>query len=243
MRILRALSALLDYPTPELVAAADEISEAIGADAAIPASSRKALLALVADLKASDLFELQEQYVLLFDRTRSLSLHVFEHVHGESRDRGQALVDLRNVYEQHGLAPDGNELPDFLPLFLEFLSVLPEAEAKLYLGEIAHVTTALAERLARRGSKYEAIPRALLAIAGAKPGDLALDALRAEPEPAPDDLEALDAAWADEAVMFGPGAANACGDDLSAKIRQGRRPAPGVEAQIRAARAPRPQAQ
>ena len=72
---------------------------------------------------------MQERYVLLFDRTRSLSLHLFEHVYGESRDRGQAMVDLKQLYEQHGLFMSSSELPDYLPLFLEFLSAVPETQS------------------------------------------------------------------------------------------------------------------
>ena len=84
-----------------------------------------ALDRLLDELATGDLYDLQERYVLLFDRTRSLSLHLFEHVHGESRDRGQAMVDLKALYERHGLLMSSSELPDHLPLFLEFLSDHP----------------------------------------------------------------------------------------------------------------------
>jgi nitrate reductase molybdenum cofactor assembly chaperone NarJ/NarW len=235
MKTFRALSALLQYPTERLVDALDEIADVIDREAVAPRSIRPALVKLFDRLRDGDLYDLQEEYVLLFDRTRSLSLHIFEHVHGESRDRGQALVDLKSVYEARGLMVDTKELPDYLPLFLEFLSLLPRAEARALLAEPAHVFTALAERLARRQSPYEAILRTLLAIAEAIPSADALEALRDEADPAPDDLAALDAAWEEEAVSFGPGAGG-CKDDLAAKIRQGRRPAPGVEDQIRAAR-------
>ena len=109
--------------------------------------------------------------MLLFDRTRSLSLHLFEHVHGESRDRGQAMIDLKTQYEQHNLFMSAAELPDFLPLFLEYLSVLPAAEACETLGQPAHIFAAMAERLRKRKSAYEAVFRALVALATAKPKD------------------------------------------------------------------------
>ncbi len=156
-------------------------------------ASALASLDLVHDLRGHDLYELQERYVLLFDRTRSLSLHLFEHVHGESRDRGQAMVDLRALYGSKGLVGAENELPDFTPLFLEFLSTLDPAEALPLLGEPAHVFMALAERLHKRKSPYEAVFRALTAIAKAQPDESLLAILRAEPDPAPDDFEALDA--------------------------------------------------
>ncbi len=228
MRVFRALSALLSYPTEDFVAALDEIGEAIANERLVPAREREGLLDLVRDLRGHDLYDLQERYVLLFDRTRSLSLHLFEHVHGESRDRGQAMVDLRALYEAKGLVGAENELPDFTPLFLEFLSTLDPAEALPLLGEPAHVFTAMAERLHKRKSPYEAAFRALTAIARVQPDEAILAILRAEPDPAPDDFEALDEAYEDAPVDFGA-PADACGrDGLAAKLRQARRPAPGV---------------
>ncbi|MGE3366729.1 MAG: nitrate reductase molybdenum cofactor assembly chaperone, partial [Rhizobiaceae bacterium] len=102
-RTLKALSALLTYPTPELKQATGEISAALEKETAIPFSVRDQLHKLLMELATGDLYDLQERYVLLFDRTRSLSLHLFEHVHGESRDRGQAMIDLKSQYENAGL--------------------------------------------------------------------------------------------------------------------------------------------
>ena len=119
MKSLRALAALLTYPTAELVAAAAEIRDVLDSEAVVPRAARAALHRLIDDLAAGDLYDLQERYGLLFDRTRSLSLHLFEHVHGESRDRGQAMVDLLKLYEENGYTPTARELPDYLPLFLE----------------------------------------------------------------------------------------------------------------------------
>ena len=231
MKTLRALAALLSYPSTDLIAAADEIREAIDDDAILPLAVRAGLHRLIDDLAGGDLYDLQERYGLLFDRTRSLSLHLFEHVHGESRDRGQAMVDLIKVYEDGGYSPTTAELPDFLPLFLEYAATRPPAEAIELIGQPGHVLAAMKERLAKRGSPYEAVFAALVALAKAKLDEAALAALRAEPDPEPDDLEALDAAWEDEEVTFGPGAATAaCGvDSLTSKLRQARRPAPGLE--------------
>jgi nitrate reductase delta subunit len=227
-KTLKALSALLAYPTVELQHAAGEISEIVEATRAIPAPIRKELHALLMELASGDLYDLQERYVLLFDRTRSLSLHLFEHVHGESRDRGQAMIDLASLYEKNGLKIGASELPDFVPLFLEFLATRPNAEACELLGQPTHIFSALAERLRKRRSSYEAVFRALIALASAKPADEAVSALLQEPDPEATDLAALDAAWEDEPVNFGPSAGNACKDGLNAKIRAGRRPAPGV---------------
>jgi nitrate reductase delta subunit len=231
MKIFKILSALLTYPTADLLEAMDEIGAAVDGEKLLPAHERRGLRDLVDNLRGRDLYDLQENYVLLFDRTRSLSLHLFEHVHGESRDRGQAMVDLLALYEAKGLTGASAELPDFTPLFLEFLSTLEPAEALALLGEPVHVFVALAERLHKRGSLYEAAFRALVALAQAQPDGALLALLRQEPDPAPDDLEALDAAYEDEAVDFSAPAEGSCGkDSLAAKLRQARRPAPGMEA-------------
>jgi nitrate reductase delta subunit len=231
MRILKALSALLTYPSPEMIAALPEIGQLFETSTLLSRHDRFGLQKLIDHLRDGDLLDRQEAFGLLFDRTRSLSLHLFEHVHGESRDRGQAMVDLIKVYEEGGFTPTTEELPDFLPLFLEYASTLAPQDALSLIGEPAHVITALAERLAKRKSPYEAIFRALLTLANAKPDKAALEALLAEPDPEPDDLEALDAAWEEEEVLFGPGAAAAsCGKEgLGAKMRQAGRPAPGME--------------
>ena len=231
MRTLKVLSALLGYPTAELQAAAGELRQVLLAESLLPRAHRDAVVALIDDLATRDLLDAQERYVLLFDRTRSLSLHLFEHVHGESRDRGQAMVDLLQVYEAAGYEPTASELPDYLPLFLEFASTRAPAEAQELVEQPGHVLAALAERLGRRQSPYEAVLAALVALARTKLAPAQIEALRNEPDPSPDDLEALDAAWQDEEVTFGPGsaAASACGvDQLAAKLRQARRPAPGL---------------
>lgn len=230
MKTLKVLSLLLSYPTEELQAAAPELKSVLAAEGILPRNHAARVIDLIDDISSRDVFDAQERYILLFDRTRSLSLHLFEHVHGESRDRGQAMVDLLKVYEEAGYSTTASELPDFLPLFLEFASTRPAAEAIELIGQPGHVLAALRERLAKRKSPYEAVFGALVALSKAKLDAAALAALRSEPDPEPDDLEALDAAWEEEEVTFGPGAASSsCGvDSLAAKIRQGRRPAPGI---------------
>ena len=152
----KILSALLSYPTAELQAASRELVSALNAEPLLPAPNRAAIGALIEDIAATDLLEAQSRYVDLFDRTRTLSLHLFEHVHGESRDRGQAMVSLLERYQQAGLDVAAHELPDYVPLFLEFLSTLEADEARANLAEPAHILAALGERLRRRGSAYAA---------------------------------------------------------------------------------------
>jgi nitrate reductase delta subunit len=227
-RTLKALSALLTYPTGELQQAAGEIGAVLAADRLLPPRIRCDLQELVDDLAGGDLYDLQERYVLLFDRTRSLSLHLFEHVHGESRDRGQAMIDLKAQYEQRNLFMTTAELPDFLPLFLEYLSLLPLREACETLGQPAHIFAAVAERLRKRRSAYEAVFRALVALSTAKPKDEEVAALLQLPDPDAGDLAALDAAWEDEPVNFGPGSGEGCKDGLIAHVRGALRPAPDM---------------
>jgi len=227
-RTLKALSALLTYPTAELQEAALEIGLALAGDRHVPRDVWKPLSKLTSELATSDLYDLQERYVLLFDRTRSLSLHLFEHVHGESRDRGQAMIDLKMQYEQAGLLMSAAELPDFLPLFLEYLATRPLKEACETLGQPAHIFAAQAERLRKRQSSYEAVFRALVALSTAKPKDEEVSALLQLPDPDANDLAALDAAWEDEPVNFGPGSGDGCKDGLIARVRGGLRPAPDM---------------
>lgn len=220
----KALSALLCYPGDSLKAASGEMRAALAADGILADGARRALEGLITEIAGDDLLDLQERYVLLFDRTGSLSLYLFEHVHGESRDRGQAMIDLQAHYERNGLAIGAAELPDFLPLFLEFLSTRPLPEAREMLGQTAHILTALAERLHKRGSSYEAVFRALVEIAGAKPKAEEIAGLLDQPDTDPTDLAAIDKAWEDQPVTFGPGAAE-CKDGLIARIRAAKRPA------------------
>ena len=170
MKTLKVLSALLTYPTDDLVAAASELKTVLAKEALLKPKQLAALAALIDDIAQRDLFDAQERYIMLFDRTRSLSLHLFEHVHGESRDRGQAMVDLIKVYEDGGYTPTTAELPDFLPLFLEYAATRAPAEAIELIGQPGHVLAAMRERLAKRGSPYEAVFAALVALVESEAG-------------------------------------------------------------------------
>lgn len=202
----RALALLLTYPTEATRALLPAAAAVLEDDARIPAPIRRALVKLAEDIGAADLYEAQERYVWLFDRTRSLSLNLYEHVHGESRDRGQAMVALLELYRSKGLELSANELPDHLPVFLEFLSTLLEDEAASLLGEGAHVLHAIGERLHKRQSPYRAVFGALTALAADTADAEALASLMAEPDDNPDDLETMDKLWAETAVTFGPSA-------------------------------------
>jgi len=226
MKTFKILSALLNYPTEDLVEAAREFPEILDREALVPACLREPLDRLIGEIANGEIYDLQERYGLLFDRSKTLALHLFEHVHGESRDRGQAMVDLKALYENEGFFISANELPDYIPLFLEFLSTQPIDSSRELLRQPSHILAALAERLERRQSSYRAVFDALIAIASATPDKTTVDALLTEVDADPMDFAALDRAWEEEEVRFGPGAQGqgACGQEgLIAKLRHARR--------------------
>ena len=193
MKSYRALAALLAYPEPALIEALPEIAAVLRGEGVDEVDG------LLAQLGSESPYALQERYVSLFDRSRALSLHLFEHVHGESRDRGQAMVDLQAMYAGRGMRVADHELPDYLPAFLEFLSLVPAEEARSLLGETAHILRGVGDRLAECGSRYAEVFAALLALAGE--GGLKAP-LRVTTESV-EDLASLDKEWSDPEVTFG----------------------------------------
>jgi nitrate reductase delta subunit len=200
MRTLRVLARLLTYPTAELQKAAPELHSVLAEEGALSAKHRAEVGALIDAIDRDTLFDAQERYVALFDLGRGNSLHVFEHIYGDSRERGQAMVALADRYGARGLAVAANELPDYLPLMLEYISIAPAAEAQTLLAEIAHVIEALRARLETRKSLYAAVFTALGALAGKRLHSTA-DLVEFDDDDGP---EALDRAWEEAAVTFGP---------------------------------------
>lgn len=188
---LRALAHLLRYPDDEMRARLPDVRQALDADDALAPAHRQALETLMARLAADDLIA-EGVYVDIFDRGRATALHLFEHIHGDSRDRGPAMVDLVKTYEAAGLLLDPNELPDHLTVLLEYASTQPRTEALAFVGEFAHILQALASALQRRDSDYVAVITALLALAGQSVQATAV---------APD--EPLDATWAEPPAFGG----------------------------------------
>jgi len=203
VKTYRVLSALLSYPTEELVSAVPEMKDGLEQEGLLSPEDREALAPLFADLAAMDLYDLQARYVELFDQGRTLSLHLFEHVHGESRDRGQAMVSLRERYQEAGLELCATELPDFLPVFLEFLSVLPRDEAQRELADPVAVIAGLARRLSKRCSVYAAVPAALVRLSGEGPRDSGPAEPAEEEAEESERLRAMDAEWQEQPVEFG----------------------------------------
>lgn len=197
MLLFRALSALLSYPSRKMREALPEIADVVRAATLLTPREQRGLLDLVDELGSGDLLEIEERYVDLFDRGRSLSLHLFEHLHGDSRDRGEAMVDLKRIYEQAGFELSSRELPDYLPVLLEYLSCRDLEETQPMLADCAHILTTIGRSLIARRSRYAAVLQALIVIAGESPIDAA------KVPPANERDESLDRDWAEEPAFAG----------------------------------------
>ncbi|OMH39119.1 nitrate reductase molybdenum cofactor assembly chaperone [Motiliproteus sp. MSK22-1] len=201
MNILKVISVLMNYPTEELQQFAGELTEEVRSAREIPPELREQMVGLVDSVCRRDLMEVQEEYGVLFDRGRSVSLLMFEHVHGESRDRGQAMVDLMSNYERNGYDIAVRELPDYIPLYLEFLAQRPEIEARQGLADVGHIFGVISARLQERQSLYSVLFDALLIIGGTQ---VDIEKLKAEAaaEERDDTMEAMDKVWEEEQVTF-----------------------------------------
>jgi len=204
MLILKVISRLLDYPTEELFTARDELVTVVENANELTSQNRSQLVSFIHQLTERDLYDAQESYDLLFDRGRALSLLMFEHVHGESRDRGQAMVNLMNVYKTNGFEVYSSQLPDYIPLYLEFLSEQTTEFVEEWLGDIVHLLTMLSERLIDRECVYSVLFDALIEVSGQQ-----VDAqARAEvietvkKEQRDDTVEVIDQEWEDKEIRF-----------------------------------------
>jgi nitrate reductase delta subunit len=191
-RSLRVLAALLGYPDERLRGALPALAAALRAEGALSPSRLGELEGLIDHLRSAEPLELEADYVERFDRGRATSLHLFEHVHGDSRERGPALVDLGQTYARAGLILADGELPDYLPAVLEFASTQPPREARAFLGETSHIVNAIFDALQRQGSAYASVLGALLELSGAKAAPVA-------PAPEPP----LDESWAEPPAFDG----------------------------------------
>ena len=210
MKTFKVLGLLMSYPKPEWISHLDEFKPVLAGEKFLPKKQLQAVLAFIEELKSTDLFSLQEEFVSTFDRGRSHSLHLFEHIHGESRDRGQAMVNLSDAYEEKGFFIDQAELPDYIPLFLEFLSLCPQDEAVALLGEPIDIMATIATRLHKRDSSYAGLFDALVALSRVKPSQEKIQEVLAQ-EPEDNSLEALDKEWEEAAAFAGQPGQTGCG--------------------------------
>jgi nitrate reductase molybdenum cofactor assembly chaperone NarJ/NarW len=218
---LRALTLLLGYPDARLRELLPHLAAAIDDEAALPKARRAEFRSFIGELQRMDPIDLEAAYVELFDRGRATSLHLFEHVHGDSRDRGPAMVDLVKTYEQAGLFLGPHELPDHLCVVLEFASTQPPAVARDFLGEIAHLLNAIFSALRKRESRYASVIAAVLELAGHK----------AEAVPVAEEAP-LDESWAEPEAFGGCSSAGQAAPGRPQPIHIVRKPAPieGVRA-------------
>ena len=165
---LRVLARLLSYPDAQLRGDLDDMRQALLSEKAIAPARLEELDALISGLARGNALENEAEYVEVFDRGRATSLHLFEHVHGDSRDRGPAMIDLAQTYEKAGLFLGPDEMPDYLPVVLEFVSTQPPKEARAFLGEMAHIFNAIFNALQQRNSPYASVLGALLELSGEK---------------------------------------------------------------------------
>ena len=189
---LRVLARLLSYPDAQLQSHLPSMRTALLLEKAISPSRLVELDALMNTLAQNDTLENEAEYVQIFDRGRATSLHLFEHVHGDSRDRGPAMIDLAQTYEKGGMFLAPGELPDYLPAVLEFVSTQPTRTARDFLGEMAHIFNAIFSALQQRQSAYASVIGALLELAGEK-----AQAVKLAPE------ETLDETWVEPVVFEG----------------------------------------
>ena len=220
MSLLKLIGVLLDYPQDELWQHGDELLAAAD-DPGLPKHRRADLARFVRGLLAAEPLVAQDEWLSTFDRGRSMSLLLFEHIHGESRDRGQAMVDLIEAYRKNGFELTAKELPDYLPLLLEYLDQRPAAESRDWLHHVSHIVGLLAARAGERKSPHAVLFEILVEYAE---GKLDLGALRqrASEEPRDDTPEVMDRLWEEEAVRFG---AEAPDDTCSPTPRTSARPA------------------
>jgi nitrate reductase delta subunit len=202
MNTFRLLGLLLSYPQPAWLGQLDVCRAMLKEEGLLTGKPLKAVLSFMDTLEQRDLYALQEDYVATFDRGRAHSLHLFEHIHGESRDRGQAMVNLTETYAKKGLYIGRAELPDYLPLFLEVLSCCEAGEAVELLSEPVEVIAAIGHRLKEKGSPYSAVFGALQALSGSRPQQGWLRELLSA-TPAEESLETLDREW-EETAAFAP---------------------------------------
>ena len=207
MQIFKVISALMDYPQQGVYQHQGELKDIIVAERSLSDECKTAMIDFLQAQCSLDLLDWQSDYDALFERGRNLSLLLFEHVHGESRDRGQAMVDLMEQYKLAGLNIGVRELPDYIPLYLEFVATQPLDAQAGWLQDVAHIMALLTARLQKRDNNYQAVFAAVLALSGVEV-ELSEIHQQIADEKRDDTKEAIDKVWEEEAVTFGGDAVN-----------------------------------
>lgn len=185
---MRALALLLSYPDEKIRSQMCAVMDVLNTEAILTKPRLTELNAFVSYLQQMDPLEAESRYVETFDRGRSTCLNLFEHIHGDSRDRGPAMIDLAQTYAQSGLNLDPDELPDHLCVVLEFASTQDPEIAHAFLGEMTHILNVIFSGLLKRESPYASVIAAVLEISGYKaqavsiPAEASLEESWQEPE-------------------------------------------------------------
>ncbi|CAB9539424.1 Respiratory nitrate reductase delta chain [uncultured Candidatus Thioglobus sp.] len=216
MKTLKVLAILLSYPEESVHTNTKDLAEVLKEENLLPKKTLKDLLVFLDDYKNEDFLELQERFVSTFDRSRNHCLNLFEHIHGESRDRGQAMVDLKDMYASKGLFINKKELPDYLPLFLEYLSLCDVEEAKESLGDSIDIIALIGGHLKKNKSPYKVIFIALEELSKIKVNKFRVaEAIENSPKE-PETLDELDELWKEQEAFSGEASeCNTCEDDAS----------------------------
>ena len=202
MQTIKALGALLLYPQQEMIEALEDIQQIIEAEPLLHPEQTSALGHFIAGMRNQELLDLQEQYVQLFDTTPKLALYLFQHLYGDTPQRGPAMADLIGMYRDHGYQPTSKELPDYLPLFCEFAAQFPEPEARSLLGRALPILNLMEQRLSEQNCAYAAVFSALSSLAEADENTAAIEQLLSTRTRTDNGDQSMDEAWKEQPVTF-----------------------------------------
>lgn len=203
LKTYKILSLLLSYPNEELQHFLQEAESELKNEALLSPEGLEGISSFMHHFSKMDLTDWQAEYVQLFDYSRSASLHLFEHVKGDSKDRGQAMVDMLEFYRENGLQLSSNELPDYIPVFLEFLSIQERTKAAELLAEPIHIIQRIYLALKEKDNMYQYVLSALVSLSAKQPDEKVTKLVIQNEKP----LD-LDAEYEEEPVEFGGN--NAC---------------------------------
>ena len=201
MQTIKVLGALLHYPQEELIEALDEIEQLIEVESLLHPEKVSAIGRCIDQMRNQTLLDLQEQYVQLFDTNPKHALYLFQHLYGDAPQRGPALADLIGMYNDYGYQSTATELPDYLPLYCEFVSLFPQSEARLLLGRALPILDLIAQRLQEEGSAYAAVFSALSSLAERNEDTVAVEKLLSD-QLRDGKEKTMDEAWKELPISF-----------------------------------------
>ncbi len=160
---LHVLSVLLHYPDEDLFNRLNEIASA--ADQSRPADVKSAIQSFIGELETHSLIQVQERYTAVFDIDSATTMNMTYHAFGDNEKRAAALANLQHNYEQAGWERTTGELPDYLPMMLEFLSICPYPEYAEPVWECLQGVHPLVARLEKKAPVYAALLKPIARMA------------------------------------------------------------------------------